>query len=207
MDERESEGEEMNTTLKSSWTSCREFEEECMRDTMIPFIKWWSGGDNIVRTDSGRLSLDFQKKYGDAIVSMQDGDMMAVECKSEEKWTGNFFFEMWSNRSRFTLGWMYTLDCDILMYYFKSVGLLFVLDWKRFRQWAFGSGFQPGKIYDEKWPEKRHGKRAQLNDSWGRCVDVPVALLNSAGHAYDVTGTTPVEVAIEDLPPPPKEDE
>ena len=90
-----------------------------------------------VTTDKGRLSKLLQNSVGDALLQI-DGKVVGVEVKCEETCQpGNFFLETWSNRKRFTPGWLYKLNTDLLFYYFLEQDLLYVFSFPRVRRWAF----------------------------------------------------------------------
>ena len=89
---------------------------------------------------------------------------------------GNFFLETWSNREWFTLGWMYKLQADVLLYYFLQERELYSIKVPALKEWAFGVGDGQGAIY--KYLERKQSKYNQRNDTWGRCV--PIAELQKA---------------------------
>jgi hypothetical protein len=148
------------------------FNHACLVETramedIVPFLKRISLDGRYVLTNKGNLSQELQKMVGDAVLNSHDGRIWGVEIKAEESDRhGNFFFETWSNRKRFTPGWMFTLRADILLYYFIKERLLYSFDFFKLRSWAF----MDGNI--NKYPEKPQGKYSQLNDTWGRCVPI-----------------------------------
>lgn len=140
-------------------------EAEAMKD-VIPFLTERSV--RFVLTNKGRLSRDLQKQYGDVLSETTDG-VLAVEIKAEQENSHqNLFLETWSNRARFTVGWMWTLDADVLLYYFVNERVMYSIQFARLRRWAF----HDLRIYD--FPEKKQGKYIQKNDTWGRCVPIEV---------------------------------
>jgi hypothetical protein len=143
---------------------------------LLPFFKEHSFEGRFVLTDKGPLARELQKMAGDVILTHHNGDTLAIECKIEKSSDyGNFFLETWSNRSRFTLGWMFTIQCAFLFYLFLDKLDLFIIPMQPLRVWAFAAPSKlvqcgTGRLFD--YPEKRQGKYTQLNDTWGRCVPI-----------------------------------
>lgn len=76
-----------------------------------------------------------------------------------------------ARRTRQHPGGLIKTRADMLLHYFLDSDDLVTVPVFRLKQWAFGSG-EEGGIY--RFPEKRQGRYAQANDSWGRCVPVDV---------------------------------
>lgn len=107
-----------------------------------------------------------QKVCGDFLVRWL-GDAVYIELKvEEENKHGNLFVEMWSNKSRGTQGWFHTCQADRMWYYFLNSRELYMFKMQDLKDWA--------RRNIEKYPEKPQGKYEQLNDTWGRCVPIPV---------------------------------
>ena len=157
----------------NAFDSAKKIELRAMED-VLPWIGLMSLSGQFVLTEKGRLSKELQKVAGDILYNRKsDGALLCCELKAEEENKyGNFYLETWSNRSRFNLGWMFKLDSDILLYYFLEEKDLYVINFVKLRKWAFGANGNAGRIYA--FPEKPQNKRAQLNDTWGRCVPVSV---------------------------------
>jgi hypothetical protein len=156
------------------------------KDDLIQFLDNQACNSRVVITDKGPLAKFLQETVGDAIMNDRQMLTWGVEFKIEQRHTGNLFLETWSNLNRRNPGWMLKLNTDILLYYFLDAGVLYSIGFQRLVKWAFGDSdkFQngervqrrsPGRIYE--FPEKRQGKRDQLNDTWGRLV--PVAVLKN----------------------------
>lgn len=141
---------------------------------ILPFLKETSLDGQLVTTDKGRLSEELQKKYGDIFMNNSSGNIIAVEVKTEvEQKTQNFFLETWSNRSRRTVGWMFALDADILIYLFWDTKTFYSIPFKKLQVWSFDKASRlslTGRIYD--YIEKPMKKYDQLNDTYGRCVPI-----------------------------------
>jgi len=109
-----------------------------------------------------------QKHIGDYMYD-EEGVVRSLEIKSErENKYGNFFIETWSNLSRYTVGWAYSLNADGLLYYFAKEKALYAINYESLKEWCF----KWGRIYD--YPEKEQKIHDQPNDTWGRCVPIDV---------------------------------
>lgn len=144
---------------------------------MVPYMQRLSTKAQIVSTN-GQLYL--QKHVGDFLAKI-DGRMTAVECKTEEKFTGNLFLESWSNRSKGVRGWVDYCFADVYWYYFLDVNRLYTFPVQSLRDWAYGKGEAMGAIY--RYQEKPV-LFDQLNDTWGRAV--PISTL--AGYVEGFKG-------------------
>lgn len=153
----------------SAFDVARTVEQESMR-ILRPFVRQRAFNGQYVVTTKGPLSRMLQKTVGDLLYNADEETVYSAEVKAEQSNKhGNFFLETWSNRSRFTPGWMLTLQCDKLLYHFIDEDELYAIDFNRLREWAFHAG----RIYE--FPEKIQGKYVQMNDTYGRCV--PIAVL------------------------------
>ncbi len=153
----------------NSFDKCRGTEQRSL-EILRPFISQRAFNGQFVVTNKGPLAPELQKSAGDVLYNTDAETVYAAEIKAEEENKyGNFFFEVWSNRSRFTPGWMFTLRTDLLLYHFLADDLLYVIPFERLRKWAF----HDLRIYSH--PERQQNKHQQLNDTWGRCV--PIATL------------------------------
>lgn len=134
-----------------------------------PFIQQRAYNGQYVVTAKGPLARDLQKTVGDFLYNADSETVYGIELKAEEENKyGRLFLETWSNRKWFTLGWMYTLQTDILLYHFLNDDLLYRIPFRKLRTWAF----HEGRIYEYK--ERPQSKYAQKNDTWGRCVPIDV---------------------------------
>ena len=135
---------------------------------LLPYFKRLPDNAEIVPT-SGSLAI--QKLLGDFVLKRK-GRAKFIEVKAEMKWTGNLFIEEWSNRSRFTHGWLHTCSADVLAYYFVEERKLCMCPMAALKSWAF-HGDNGGLLHTH--PAKQQAKYDQMNDTWGRIV--PVAAL------------------------------
>lgn len=162
-----------------------------------PFLEDLDG--RYVLTDKGYLAPHLQEVCGDLLYNDRSGRVWGVECKAEEKFTGNLFLETWSNRNLedrhshgargSNPGWLMKTSADLLFYHFLDRDKLYVLNLFALKRWAFRersanrseragrlrSEGLVGRIYD--FPAREQSKRNQMNDTWGRCV--PIGLLES----------------------------
>ncbi len=153
---------------KKKYHDSLEIEKKGLQD-ILPFLLDKAYEGRIVFTNKGNLSEELQKMAGDALFNCENGKLWSVEFKVEENNIyNNFFLETWSNRQRFTLGWMYTLKADILLYYFLDEKNLYSINFLKLKEWAFIKS----NIYN--YPEKCQNKYDQFNDTWGRCVPISI---------------------------------
>lgn len=139
-------------------------------EILRPFIQQRAFNGQYVVTSKGPLARDLQKRVGDVLFNSDASTVYSVEIKAEqENKYGNFFLETWSNRSRFTPGWMVTLQADLLLYHFVEQDELYRIPFQKLKRWAWQSGGHGG-IY--KYPERCQSKYEQKNDTWGRCVPI-----------------------------------
>jgi hypothetical protein len=134
-----------------------------------------------------------QRTLGDFTIT-QNTQKRSVELKAEQRFTGNLFLEVWSNRPARTLGWLYTSRSDLLAYYFCDRRDLYVFSLPALQDWCFGVGEKDGNIY--RYPEKHQSKYNQLNFSFGRVT--PIEAITRGGvpmklfTAQDRNGTSKV---------------
>lgn len=140
-------------------------------EILRPFIEFRAYNGRFVRTVKGRLAKELQKSVGDVLYNSDDATVHAVEIKAEQKWTGRLFLERWSNRSRFTPGWIETLNCDLLLCHFLDQDRLLALNFPNLRKWLYHCDrWQKPKA--SLYPQTSQTAYAQLNDTWGYVVPV-----------------------------------
>jgi hypothetical protein len=157
---------------------------------LLPYLEERAFKGRIVSTARGTLARTLQQDFGGYLLNTDDRTVWAVEIKIEQVWTGDLFLETWSNRNLeskvthaklgSTPGWLIKTRADMLLCYFLDTVDLVTVPVFRLKQWAFGSG-EEGGIY--RFLEKRQGRYAQANDSWGRCVPVDVLGAGDRGQA------------------------
>jgi hypothetical protein len=171
----------------NAFADATKVEKRAMGD-LIPFLEAAATVDKFILTQGGRASQYIQKVMGDILINCSAGKLWTIEIKAEEENRhGNFFLETWSNRSRFTPGWMFTSHADWLFYYFLEEKELFTMDFSKLKMWAFltlGQNGNAGCLWD--YPEKKQNKRTQLNDTWGRCVPISILKQNLDIRIYNL---------------------
>lgn len=119
-------------------------------------------------SDDGECTLitnpDLQLTRGDYTIR-RDGKLLFVEHKAEEEdKSGNLFLETWSNRTRFTPGWMMKCRPHLFWYHFLAQRAIYEMPAEKLFHFAFVQGRLWG------YREVRQSKRPQANDTWGRLV-------------------------------------
>ena len=135
--------------------------------------------------------IPFKKKelqvHGDYIVQ-NGGEPYIIEIKTEKNFTGNFFFEIWSNKKRGNPGWIYKLSADWLLYYFEENCRLYYMHVPVLKKILFDDEI----IYQYK--EKRQNKYQQKNDTWGCCVPINAIMgheLSEGGRYFKIEEVLP----------------
>jgi hypothetical protein len=172
---------------------------------LLPYIEEKAYQGRFVRTCKGPLARFLQEELGDVLVNTSEDTLYSAEIKVEQRHTGRLFLETWSNRNLdhqashaergSNPGWMLKLRADVLLYYFLDTDDLYTIPMFRLKRWAFGTGDQRGRIYD--FPEKPQSRYRQMNDTWGRVVDVAI-LMREAGIRH--TKVRQLTMWSEDIP-------
>ena len=150
---------------------------------LLPFIQERAHNGQFVVCSKGPLARSIQEVIGDVIYNSSAERIWTVELKAERTAKyGNFFLETWSNRNLedrgshshrgSNLGWLFKLRSDLLFYHFLDEDELYIFDFFKLKQWAFGTVDRPGQIFS--FPERCQAKYPQHNDTWGRCVKIEV---------------------------------
>lgn len=126
-----------------------------------------SMGWTVVLFDGADESIVELQKVGDALL-IKGEKSYAVDFKIEEKFTGNFFIEWWSNRNPFrpNPGWAAKPKSKYVLYFFLSTSGLYTLDLQKLRAYLLDG---------ERWrayTEVPQGKYHQLNITTGLLVPV-----------------------------------
>lgn len=152
----------------NGFDKARDVERRSM-EILRPFIQQRAYNGQYVVTSKGPLARELQKTVGDVLFNSDSETIYSIEVKAEEaNEYGNLFLETWSNRHRFTVGWMFTLNADLLLYHFLREDELYKIPFAKLRKWAF----HDNRIFS--FPERKAQKYDQLNDTWGRCVPISV---------------------------------
>ena len=155
----------------NSFDKCQAIERRSL-EILRPFICQRSLNGQYVIVEKGRLAKELQAHYGDVFMNRLTGGIASVEIKAEaENRHQNLFIEVWSNRSRFNLGWIYKINADVLLYHFIESDELFAMSLQELKRWLFWH--KPGShpnIYQ--YPLRVQKRHDQLNDTWGACVPI-----------------------------------
>ena len=150
------------------------------KELLKPWLLEQSDSGAVVWTTKGALHRELQEDFGDVLFNTPGEQVWCAELKVEERWTGNLFLEVWSNRNLESrdnhtrlgsnVGWMLKQKADLLFYYFLDVDRLLVMPLFQLKRWAFGYGDIVGQIW--KYDQKKQGRYQQMNDTWGAIVKV-----------------------------------
>lgn len=156
--------------------------ERRSRELLKQFIADQCDEGRYVILEKGPLAPLLQRLIGDYAMNI-DGRLWTAEHKAEERSTGNFFLELFSNRCLddraahaehgMRPGWMLTNRADLLLYHFMDRDELYVLDFFKLKRWAWGyrnGGI--GNIWRYERQVKMQEKHAQRNDTVGVCVPI-----------------------------------
>jgi len=149
--------------------------EEFAREELLPWLNV-----RCYRLEIPDRKIFIQKHWGDFIAKVKKyprsfgnyaGAVIGLELKAElEDRYGNFFLEMFSNKRLFLPGWMLTCFADFLLYYFCETGDLYLMNFKKLKEWAFYVDQGSHSMRITKYDFKEQDKRQQRNDTWGYCV-------------------------------------
>lgn len=151
-------------------------------DALEPYLKSRAYEGRFVRTAKGPLALELQKSVGDVLVNSSRTDVTCIEVKAEREHTGNVFLERWSNRHRFTPGWLETLNTDLLWCHFLDRDVVYEIPFARLRQWMYWHEYR-GRPNASRFDLAKQGRYEQLNDTWGYLVKL--SELKDAGLIRD----------------------
>ena len=175
---------------RASWHELCRIGAEGMK-RVDPYLRQISYQGRVVWTSKGPLAEFLQRSIGDAIMATGPDTFAAIELKTEKKATSNLFVETWSNKSRGTPGWLWTLNTDLLCYYFLDEDRMYFVEFQKLKRWLL-SRSASGCMVGETFSEKRIAKRRQLNDTHGRCV--PVSAIARAGPGYHTVSIMQLEM-------------
>lgn len=113
----------------------------------------------------------YQDKDIDFILYYKNGSRYSLEIKTDDKTTGNMFFETISNVEFRVLGCMLKTKAKYILYYFPKYRRLYVWEREEFVKWAI-QGIKEGK-YEKK---KLKNKRKNPNDPPSHTIGYPIPL-------------------------------
>ena len=161
-------------------------------EDLLPILQAKAQDGRYLVVNKGPLAELLQRSVGDILMNRcPDGATVSIEVKAEgENKHGNLFLETWSNKSRWTHGWMCSLrEATWLWYYFQRERELCVVAFEALRRWAYtipGRNGHAGRLWD--FPERKQSKYNQPNDTWGRCVPIAVLVQESGLRRFFVNG-------------------
>lgn len=140
-----------------------EIERRGMAD-VLPFLRRLAATGGLVETNKGRLAREFQVRHGDLSLNQGDG-FTSVEVKTERRYTGNLFYEQFSNRQRGVPGWGITLEePELLAVYCLETRRVLLIPFQPLKRWAVeGENMH-------RYPLVPQTEREQDNDTWGRLI-------------------------------------
>lgn len=117
--------------------------------------------DFLTNLDTNPVWLEGKNEQQKGDIFLKDLDLY-IEVKAEQKKISPYFFiETWSNKSRKTFGWLYTIKADYLFYLFLKEMCLYCIT---------VSDLKKVKTYSYCYTEVEQKKYTQLNDTWGLLV-------------------------------------
>jgi hypothetical protein len=184
---------------RHSWAEKCAIADEGLR-RVDPYLRTISYQGRVVWVSKGKLAAWLQTTCGDALVATSaEGAFVTIELKTERRSTGNLFIETWSNKSRRTLGWLWTLQSDLLCCYFLDIDRMYFVDFPALRTWLKQRDPTTGRLNGLRFKEVKASAR-QLNDTWGRLV--PLAAITRDGPGYHTVSARQLEMFQEPTPSP-----
>lgn len=164
--------------------------EEKGINLVTPYLASIAYGGRVVHfgEHSNHSMLVGVQQYGDFAIQVSEKRFLIVELKVEQRHTGNFFIETWSNKHRLNQGWLYKCTADRLFYLFLDrPDKLYSINIRKLQAWLFETQ-ENNQQRLWQFAEKKQGKYDQKNDTWG--VLIPVLRLFNAGIAKTIDMTT-----------------
>jgi hypothetical protein len=140
-------------------------------DGLVPVLSYLRSiafNGQVVQTDKGSLAFELQTMAGDVLFNDSKGNCVSVELKFEQRYTGNFFFEIWSNLDPLypKVGWTKTLRSDKILYFFLDTYDLYIIDRPKLYTWLYIDGKE--RLYKT----VQQSKYSQLNKTVGLIVPI-----------------------------------
>jgi hypothetical protein len=154
--------------------------EQVGRDLVRPLIESWIQPGCLWDTNSARQTALWQRFMGDyAGKTLGRDELVGIEVKTEQRYTGNLFVESWSNKSHYRTrdGWIFTLNADVLVMVYLDVRAAMVMRLDKLKHWCL----EEGNLY--RFPEKlvhRSADGEQKNQTVGYPIPF-VAILEPVG--------------------------
>lgn len=116
---------------------------------------------------------EHQQKWLGDIVTISKSGTTSIELKIEERFTGNLFVELWSNREWGRPGWLFTSEAQVIAFYFKDQDHMVGVELKSLKHWLLNQ--RDGKLDNYKQVK---AKQTGPNDTFGAIV--PISDLRAA---------------------------
>ena len=150
-------------------------------NVLLPFIESKAYQGRIVPLFGNAQNKEIQQ-YGDILMGTESNKYITIDLKIESRFTGNFFIETWSNKSRFNQGWVYKCRSDRIFYYFlDKPEMLYSIVTEKFKEWLFASVGNKPRLFS--FSEVKQSKYDQMNDTWGVIIPVEAALSSNSVKA------------------------
>lgn len=168
----------------NSFKQCSAIEAEGLK-ILMPYLTKQAYDGRIVPLFGNKNAKDLQQS-GDVIIGLSEYRCLTFDLKIESKHTGNFFIELWSNKSRLTLGWLFSCKADRILYLFLDrPNDVYSIHAKHLKHWIFGVDANGRKSRLAEFSEVKQAKYDQLNDTWGLLV--PILRLTHTGIAKHIS--------------------
>jgi hypothetical protein len=153
-------------------------------DVLLPFIISRAYQGRVVPLFGNAQNKELQQ-YGDILMNTESDKYITIDLKIENRFTGNFFIETWSNKSRFNQGWVYKCKSDRIFYYFLDKPEIFYSIFvEKFKAWLFESVGNKPRLFS--FIEAKQSKYDQMNDTWGVIIPIDVALGSNSVKAVEL---------------------
>ena len=170
--------------LKNAFQVAQEIESDGIK-LLLPLLNKFAFSGKLVHIGDGRRAEELQKVVGDFCLTGHDDKLYTVEVKVDTRdETGNLFLETWSNKQRFTPGWMVTGNFDVLLYHFINIDMVLSINFQKLKGWAFGTDGMKGRVYD--FREVKQNRFDQKNDTHGRIVPITIIEKEVGIKIYDL---------------------
>ena len=120
------------------------------------------------RVEETEKNIEKQLELADFVIPQSESlgiKREIIEVKTEEKWTGNLFFETVSNEGIDRAGWAFTSTADTFYYLFWDKAIAYRIPDFQAVMWNFD-------YCKNSFPERPHCKRIQHNKSKGKLVPI-----------------------------------
>ena len=141
----------------SSFSTCQKTEQDSKRALVPVVIKRFN-------TSPSEIPENYRaQEGGDWFVRNDFGQVVSIELKSEHRYTGNIFLEIWSNFNTQRKGWFLTSHANEIWYHFLDTNMLYIVGLEKLRQWVLqGERILGSKEVDQKKHSQRNLTKGRL---------------------------------------------